>query len=1743
MPLATLPDLHTLFDILRHRASAASGWADRPAFTYLNDGEQIGTELSYAELDARARALAAHLQRHTRPGERVLLVYPPCVDYIVGFYACVYAGVIAVPTVTPSNARTLPRLRAMAIDCQPAVALTLQSIVDTVTAWPQDGTDDPLPRLRWLASDHVTDDGAGWHAPNTRADDIVFLQYTSGSTGTPKGVMVNNASLLANAKLSRQAYRIEEGDVFVSWLPPHHDFGLIGATIIPVCVGGHCVQFPPASFLMRPYRWLELISRYRARITGAPNFAYQLCVQRISDGEKQTLDLSSLAITVNGAERIRAETLRQFAAAFAPCGLAPESMTPSYGMAESVLMASANLATPSGQTPKVCSISKSALESGQIQPGTNEQDTAEVVLTGAGLTINHRVVIVDPASAAALPSGQVGEVWIQGTTVASGYWGRPEESEQVFRARLASEAGTWLRTGDLGFMREGGLYITGRIKEVMIFNGRNIYPQDVEITVESLDPAFRANGCAAFALEEGATTSLVIVQELDRRQQPDLEGLVARLRTALAERHEILDLAAVLLVRAGHIPRTSSGKIQRGRCRELFETAAIASVWSWRQEDDVHGDEVAYPETPTEIQLLQAWCDAFGRRDITVVDNFFRLGGHSLLATTLIARLRDEFGVDLPLPVLFHAPTIRALAREIDAARGSSSIALPAIIHGEQGDRLPLSFAQQRFWFLDQYQPGNPFYTVPLALTLAGEIDAAVLQRAVDALVERHAPLRTVFAEQAGQPVQIICADLRIPLRVIDLSALAADEAERQTDTEIRAEAHHAYDLGSGPLMRVTLLRREGGPNTLLLSFHHIIYDGSSTLPLLDELNRLYAALRGAPSASLAPLHVDHADYVTWEARHFTGAWLDMQLAWWRTELEGVPALLALQTDRPRLPGNRRSGAVERLTLSPELVQGLVAMGGRCNATLFMVLAAAMNALLYRQTGQENFCLGVMTANRPAGTERLIGNFINVIPLRAHIDHDQSFDKLLADTAVRLLAGYERQLPFELILQHLAPQREATWQPYVQVVLNFHSELALEDASGQWQGAQALQIAGRHPASILHAAFDIKVEIQHHDDGLAVDFEYSTELFDAATIASLARQFHTLLTALPSQAHRPLAALPLLEPSERQRLLQAGQGPHTPLPEHTLTALFEAQAARTPHAPAVCCGTVQLDYATLNQRANQLAHQLRQLGVGPDQLVALCVERGVDLLIGLLGILKAGAAYVPLDPDYPPQRLAWMLQDTAAPVLLTQAALQPRLPAHPQVWCLDRDWSRIATQPVDNPPDLALPQHLAYCIYTSGSTGTPKGAINTRQGLLNLLQWYADPALGSVERVLLASSPSFDLTQKNLFAPLLAGGLLVIPEGPLADVTALQTAVRTHRPTRINCAPSAFRAFQLPPDCPVPTVVLGGEPIDAALAATLAAQGVTLVNSYGPTECADVAVWHAQTTAAGEVPLGRPLPNVRVYVLDEAWQPVPSGVIGELYLAGSGVARGYLHRPELTAERFVPDPFGPPGSRMYRTGDLVRWRADGCLAFLGRADQQVKLRGLRIEPGEIEQALLQCAGVRAAAVLVREDQPGQQRLVAYVAGTVSVALLRTALQASLPAYMVPTAWVVLEALPLNPNGKTDRAALPVPDEAALAISSAYQAPGTPTEIALAAIWAEVLGLSRVGVQDNFFELGGHSLLAAQIVSRIQTQMQIQAPVRLFFDSPTIAQLAARLDAHASRPPAAVSAIPRLARRNSLAQTP
>ncbi|HSU18095.1 MAG TPA: amino acid adenylation domain-containing protein, partial [Longimicrobium sp.] len=1065
------------------------------------------------------------------------------------------------------------------------------------------------------------------------------------------------------------------------------------------------------------------------------------------------------------------------------------------------------------------------------------------------------------------------------------------------------------------------------------------------------------------------------------------------------------------------------------------------------------------------------------------------------------------------------SPEHRALLQKLLLKQAGEARDTGAVRPREGGGPAPLSFSQERLWFIDRLEPGSAAYNLPMAWRLEGALDVAALQRALGEIVRRHEALRTVFAEADGSPVQVIAPFGAFALPVEDLSGLG--EADRESAVGRRAgeEARRAFNLSAGPLFRAALLRLGEEDHVLLLSMHHVVSDGWSMGVLFRELSALYAAYREGRESPLPELPVQYADYAVWQRGQLAGEALERQLSYWRERLSGAPELLDLPTDHPRPAVRSFRGAHEQIELPLELLERLQALGRSEGATLFMVLLGAFQVLLGRYAGSDDVVVGSPIAGRTRGeVEALIGFFVNTLVLRTDLSGDPSFREVVGRVREATLGAYAHQeVPFEKLVAELQPERSLTHTPLFQVM--FTVQNAEGGGDDGLPGLKVSGLGGEHAS----ARFDLSLTFAATPEGLRGGVNYSTDLFERGTIERMLGHLGRVLEQVGADADARLSRLELLSAEERGLVVDAWNRTAAEVPaELCIHELFEAQAARTPDATALVFEGETLSYAELNARANRLAHHLRALGVGPDARVGVCVERGPELIAGLLAILKAGGAYVPLDPSYPAERLRSMLADSAPAALVTESSLAGTFAGLdvPAVE-LDAAAPAWAAGPETNPAVAVKPHNLAYVIYTSGSTGRPKGVMVEHRSLVNHTAWQAAAfGIGARDTVLQRTSISFDASVWELWTPLSTGArMLLLSSAAAKDPAAIGRAVGEGGVTVAQFVPTLLQAVlgARPAGAQLPCRLLfcGGEPLPAALVEEARAAGAgEVVNLYGPTEATIDSTWHVCGLDGRAPAIGRPIANARIYVLDARGEPAPVGVAGELYVGGAGVARGYLGRAGLTAERFVPDASGgEAGARMYRTGDLGRWRADGTLEFLGRTDFQVKIRGFRIEPGEIEAALLEHDGVRECAVLAREEA-GEKRLVAYVVGGVETDALRAHLRRSLPEHMVPSAFVFLDALPLTPNGKLDRKALPAPD---LASAEKYVAPRTPVEEVLAGIWAEVLRLERVGVTESFFDLGGHSLLATRVVSRVRELLGVEIPLRAFFEGSTVAGLAGRVE--------------------------
>jgi amino acid adenylation domain-containing protein len=1291
---------------------------------------------------------------------------------------------------------------------------------------------------------------------------------------------------------------------------------------------------------------------------------------------------------------------------------------------------------------------------------------------------NTRAYVLDPVGEPA-PIGVPGELYLGGAGLARGYHRRAALTAERFVPDPYGGPGERLyRTGDLARWRaDGQLEYLGRIDQQVKLRGFRIELGEIETLL-------RAHPSVA----DAAVTCLREAQQLAAYVVPATGALVpGELRAWLAERLPRYMVPA-WIVPLTALPRTPSGKLDRRRLP--------------RPDGEPAPPPSHEPHTPTEALLARIFAAVLGREQVGRDDDFFELGGHSLLATQVASRVRAELGRELPLKRIFDSPTVARLAAALDDASPSEAHATTALDTPPATTALrpaPLSFAQRRLWFLDQLEPGSAAYILPLQLRLPVPVDATILERALAEIVRRHGSLRTRFVVEAGEPVQVVAPHLPLPIAVEDLTELAPEARTAELEQRARDEAQRPFDLSRGPLLRCRLIRLAPEDHALLLTLHHIITDGWSMTVLVRELDTLYRAFAAGQPSPLPALALQYTDYATQEREVLQGERLRQKLDFWTRALAGAPPLLALPTERPRSSGRR--GAAQPIALATELTAALKTLARQERVSLFMLLLAALHTLLARESGQSDVLVGTAVANRERPElESLIGLFVNVIVLRASLADRPPFRELLAQVRETTLAAFAHQdLPFERLVEALQPERSLVHHPLFQVMF------VLQNTPGSGGGAP--------PIGNGSAKYDLTLMLGEGPDGLCGQLEYNSELFDAGAAARLVAHFEVLLRAIVADPNARVTQLPLLTAGEAAQLVVWNETA-VARPECTLHGLFAAQARRTPHAIAVEQGDERLTFAALEAAATRLAQRLRAAGVGVEATVAVCAERSLELVVGLLAILKAGAAYLPLDPAYPAERLAFMCSDSGARLLLAPARLRHCL-SGAAVLELDGCATPEAALPLEDtvPLDAA-----AYVIYTSGSTGRPKGVVTSHRGIWNHITWLAERfRIGPADVVLHHTPISFDASVWELFVPLASGARLVL--APPGDPSLVETVVR-HGVTVVQLVPSLLRvlvgAGELGRCGSLRRVFCGGEPLPVELQRKLAAQlDVELINLYGPTEASiDVTAHVAAATSTATVPIGLPIANMEAHVLDDELALVPVGVVGELYAAGTGLARGYYRRPSLTAERFIPCPFGPPGSRMYRTGDRVRRLADGTLEFLGRYDDQVKVRGFRIELGEIEAALAAQPLVVEAAARVEERAPGDQRLLAYVAGppSLSPSQLRAALAARLPAYMVPSQIVIADSLPHTPAGKLDRRSLPALDGPPQREGAPVPA-RTPLEEALVELWSALLGHASVGVHDDFFALGGHSILATQLVARLRERFGITLPLRAVFEAPTIASLA------------------------------
>ncbi|MCP4660684.1 MAG: amino acid adenylation domain-containing protein, partial [bacterium] len=1678
--------------LLREWNDTALPWSDPPAATLHQlvevqveaTPEAIAVEfadqrLSYLELNRRANDLAHHLRSlGVGPEVRVGICVERSSELVVGLLGILKSGGAYLPL---DPAYPPERLSFMAKAAGVRVLLIQERLLPILP--------EPTCPVVCLDRDGVEISAQSAALPIPAADpsNLAYVIYTSGSTGEPKGSMNPHRGIVNRIPGMQAKYRRKAGAGGIQKPPFSFDVS-VWETFWPLVSGGRLVVARPGGHRESAYLAELVATRGVTAVQFVPAMLelYVEELERMDDPQAT----GALGRVFASGEALPYALQERFFARFSGLGVALSNL---YGPTE----------TSVGVTFWSC----------------EREDRRRTVPIGRPMS-NIRIHLLDRCGAPA-SIGVTGELAIGGAGVGRGYLGRTDLTAERFIPDPFSgdpfgpEPGSRLyRSGDLARQRpDGAIEYLGRTDHQVKIRGLRIELGEIEAAV-GRSP--RVRECVVVARDEIPGDRRRLVAYLVAEGEAPEQELRASLRESLPE---YMVPAAMVVLDA--LPRTPTGKVDRRRL-PAPEPAAYERAGTG-----------AAPRDPIEEILAEIYSQLLGVDRVGVGDDFFALGGHSLLATQLASRVRRMLGVELPLRIVFEQSTVAGLAASVRALlRREEDLKAPpirrAVLDEASRNAIPLSFAQQRLWFLDRLDPGSALYNIPTALRLDGRLDVAALRLAFAEIVRRHEVLRTRYPEMDGEPIQSAQPEPELPVPVVDLRAV--DEPRRRAEARrlVRAQARRPFDLARGPVLRAALLQLRAQAHTLILAVHHIAFDGWSGRVFLRELSVLYQALCAGRSVHLPDLPVQYADFAVWQRQWLRGEVLERQLAYWREQLAGLP-VLDLPCDRPRPAVQSSRGTSERLRLPAALGGRLQELSREQGTTLFMTLLAAFQALLGRITGQPDLAVGTAIANRNhAELEGLVGFFVNTLVLRGDLRGNSTVRELLARTRDVALGAYAHQdVPFEQLVDELEPERDLSHSPLVQVFFVLQN---LPAAS--WNLGPELKVEVEGVATGV-AKFDLTLSLIAGEAGLSGALGYNTDLFDASTIRRMAGHLRTLLEGVIADPECRVSALPLLTGVETHQLLcewSAGAGGDRGAGR--VSELFEAQAARRPEAIAVVSRRRHLSYGELNARANQLAARLRCLGVGADVIVGLFLEGTPEAMVAILGVLKAGGAYLPLDPAYPGERLAFMIEDSRVPVVLTREGLAAELPPHrAEVVRLDADWPAIAAGSRENAAIVAAPANLAYAIYTSGSTGLPKGVLVAQRGVCEMAEALAERyEVTPASRVLLWASLSFDAAAAEIFTTLLAGGTLCLGEGDeLMPGPDLVRTLRAQAVTNLTLVPSALQAMPVEELPALRSLVVAGEASSGELVA-LWQRHRRMVNAYGPTEATvcTTAARIVPAAAAGEKPpIGRPVAASRIRVLDRGLAPVPIGVPGELLIGGVGVARGYLGRPALTAERFVPDPLsGDPwseGERLYRSGDLVRLLHDGQLEFLGRIDQQVKLRGFRIELGEVESALGRHPAVREAVAIVRD-----QRLVASVvpsgeAAEIEAAVLRFEVGKTLPEYMVPAAVMVLDALPRTPSGKVDRAALgrrtlPAPEVAGGAGAGTWTGPRGPIEEIVAEIFSQVLEVERVGAGDDFFALGGHSLLATQVVSRVRRTLGIELPLRVVFEHSTVAGLAACVSA-------------------------
>jgi fengycin family lipopeptide synthetase D len=1691
-----------LLDVIRDLRSSDRG------ITFISrHGEDF---LAYAQLFNQAMGLLKSLQsKGMKPNDELLFQLDDNRSFLVVFWACILGGIIPVPVTSGNNEEHRLKLqRVWHVLNKPYLVTTQQTFEQIERFASQNNSFHSLESMRQnLIIIEELDEWDGEGIPHTvLPDDIALIQFSSGSTGEPKGVTLTHRNILCNINAIIIGANIMDTDSSLSWMPLTHDMGLIGFHLSTMTANIHQYMMPPALFILAPELWMDKAHEHKVTFLSSPNFGYKHFLNHYKAEATRQWSFSHLRLLFNGAEPISKHLSEQFLDAMEPYGMARNVMFPVYGMAE------ASLAVTFPPIDEV--LIPVHLDRGHVSIGEaiREIDPSEaecVTFVDVGYPVNNCSIRICDDDSTKLAEGYVGNIHIKGNNVTQGYYNNPQATK-----KLLTEDG-WLNTGDLGFIRNGRLVITGRKKDIIFIRGQNYYPHDLEAIAQSI-PGIELGKIAMCGVSSGeAGIEEIAAFVLFRGKIEKFIDQVMQLKKVF-NKATGLELRYVIPVRS--IPKTTSGKLQRYKLAEQHErgefTSVIAQIDSLIDQQIRQG-EIVSPESTLEHKLLELWMEVLGRVQISVHDHFFELGGDSLKAALLLNRIHRQFQIEIPASSLYEISTIRLIANYMQDAKQTEYTPIPV---AEHRNYYPLSPAQYRVYIQEQFEGIGVSYNMPMVMHIEGNVDLAKVEQVFQQLVDRHEILRTSFIEHEGDIVQVIHKDQVIKLTDIHIDNV--NELQAAIDGFIRP-----FDLGIAPLIRIGMITEPtDGSYHLVVDMHHMISDGISTNEIIHEFTKLYQGER-IPEPSL-----QYKDYVMWQ-HHVIQADRHQQKQYWQNQLSDDLPILEMPTDYNRVDQRSFRGDSLQFLIPDEMVKRLNDLALHKRVTLNTLLVSIYAIVLSKYTRQQQVVIGSLVSGRNhAELASMLGMFINYIPLRIQLEPAYTYSEYLERCSNMMSSAYHNQdYPYESMITDLPARTPQGRNPIFDTMLIVHNQMDV----GEVKHVGELKLTFDE-WSTNTAKLDIKLDVfVDKAKGLVCRLEYNRQLFKRETVERLSQHYMAIMDAVLINPYVHIGQIDMLSNQEREQIVQQFNGPINDLPQkgNVTHQWVEAAADRQPDHIAVMLENNRISYRELNERANQLARVLNMNGVTRNRIAAIIIDRSIEMMVGILAIMKAGGAYLPISPEYPRDRQRFMLEDSEAVLVLTNGR-----------WMNDLEFDGVIVNMEDesfyqgdssNLPLIVQPEDLAYVIYTSGSTGNPKGVMIEHAGVVNRIEWMHEQyPIRSNDVILQKTAFTFDVSVWELFWWSLAGATVsFLQQGGEKDPETIVQTIEEHQVTTMHFVPSMLHLFLahlerhesreqvLARLASLKYVFASGEALPVQhverFYRLFEHSSTKLINLYGPTEASiDVSYYDCVPGEQLEsIPIGKPIANTQLYIVDDQFQLLPIGVPGELCIAGVGLARGYIGLPEMNATKFIANPFAP-GTRMYRTGDLARWLPDGTISYMGRLDHQVKLRGYRIELGEIEAGLMRHKDIVESVVLVKEAADGDKYLSAYIVTTkeISVADIRKHLSTMMPDYMIPAHYCELDSMPLTSNSKVDRKAL-AKLEGNVQANEVYVAPQSEVEVKLAEIWCKVLQISRVGITDHFFEIGGHSLKATEMLHLIHKELGVSIPLRAIFNHPTIQALA------------------------------